>query len=68
MPTNNSHPFTLEQWQALKEEQKAAVEAVAIQLSDYGLTEQGEMTDDSFRARSTCSAPARAACRTMKSP
>ena len=46
MPTTETHLFTLEQWQALNEEQKAAVEAVAIQLSDYGLTEQGEMTDE----------------------
>jgi hypothetical protein len=44
MQTNTKEPFTLEQWHALNEEQKAAVNAVAEYLTGFGITEQGKIT------------------------
>jgi hypothetical protein len=51
--------FTLEQWNALNEEQKSAVDAVAEYLTGFGITEQGQFTEqplsDIFNILKPCS-------------
>jgi hypothetical protein len=43
-----TYPFTVKHWNGLTEEQKQAVEAVAIYLNDYGIPEQPELDDASI--------------------
>jgi hypothetical protein len=38
-------PFTLEQWHALNDEQKSAINAVAEDLTGFGIVEQGNLTE-----------------------
>jgi hypothetical protein len=46
MQINNVEPFTLQQFHALNEEQKSAINAVAEFLTGYGITEQGKITEE----------------------
>ena len=40
-----TEPFTHKQWHELNEEQKSAINAVAEYLTDFGITEQGKITE-----------------------
>ena len=46
MQINQTEPFTLEQWHALNDEQKAAINSVAEFLTGFGITEQGKITEE----------------------
>ena len=46
MQISNQEPFTLEQWHALNDEQKSAINAVAEFLTGFGITEQGQLTEE----------------------